>query len=129
MLGNLPCGRTRSDAGREQLWHVARLRWLQTKPGLPACQHFLQPPYPVPLTPCVCLQEEGKLLSLQRQQPPGEWRFSAGHFALLQLVRFLERLFLQLCVRQRFLSHTAEAGRLGLCQAPLPGKAIKVRPL
>ena len=79
-----------------------------------------------PLALCVP-QEEDKLLALQKQTPPNGVQLSAGHFALLQVARSLEKLFLQLCLRQRFLSHSSCVGRFGLAQVPMPARALKVR--
>lgn len=72
------------------------------------------------------LQEEQTVFETQQGEPPSDSKQSAGLYALTQIARTLEKLFLQLCLRQQFLAHAAQVISHGLSHIPSPSKLLKV---
>ena len=72
--------------------------------------------------------EENKVFTLQRARPPGDTKVSPGWFTLASIAKTLEKLFLLLCLRHRFVQLAALAADWGLSQAPLPSGPLKVKP-
>lgn len=60
--------------------------------------------------------------------PPPDAAVTPAVHSLTQTARVLERLFLQLSMRQRFLAQSAAAAALGLVSVPLPQRPLKERP-
>ena len=64
---------------------------------------------------------------MQRDRPSGDYPASAGVFAVNEICGALGKLYIQLSLRQHFLTRASRLSACGLVQVPVPQRLFKVR--